>query len=245
MPHHASPPTLFIADLHLSAQRPQISQLFINFLHGAARQAEALYILGDLFEYWIGDDAPPAEHEHVLKKLRETAESGTAIYIMHGNRDFLLGDAFASATATQIIQDPTLIDLYGTPTLLMHGDTLCSDDTDYQKVRSTVRNPQWQQQFLSHTPAQRAALAAGYRDDSRKKTQSTENEIMDANPQAVVEAMQRHNATRLIHGHTHRPAIHDLQLKNGTAQRIVLGDWYKKGSVLICDAQGARLDDVE
>ena len=224
--------TLFISDLHLSEENPQILQLFSNFLRNEAQQAETLYILGDLFEVWLGDDAIPAFAETVISDLRQLTQQGVPVYLMVGNRDFLLGERFAELTGTKLLPDPSVIDLYGTQTLLMHGDTLCTDDTDYQAFRQQVRNPAWQEMFLAKSIEERIAIGKQARVESKARTQEKSEEIMDANPNEIVHVMREHGVTRLIHGHTHRPAIHSLQLNNQTAERIVLGDWYHQGSVL-------------
>jgi UDP-2,3-diacylglucosamine hydrolase len=227
--------TLFISDLHLDASRPRVIQLFAQFLQQHAGQIDALYILGDLFEAWIGDDAGAAAAP-VVGALRAFSQRGTPLFVMHGNRDFLLGSDFAHATNAALLPETHIIDLYGTRTLLMHGDTLCTDDTEYQNFRLMVRNPQWQQAFLAKPIAERIALAQQARSESRDKTKNTAEYIMDANPDAVVNAMCSHNVRHLIHGHTHRPAIHSLRIDGDAAYRYVLGDWYDHGSMLVCQA---------
>lgn len=231
---------LFISDLHLSPERPAITELFLNYIGGEARRAQALYILGDLFEVWLGDDDSQPEHQRIIAALRDLRDSGTEVYLMHGNRDFLLGEDFASASGCRLLPEACVIALGDTPTLLMHGDTLCTDDIDYQKFRQTVRNPQWQKQFLSLPFAERVRLAQGMRAESRLQTSIKPDYIMDVNHQAVEQAMLDHKVLRLIHGHTHRPAVHDFHLNGQPAQRIVLGDWYEQGSALWCDAEGCR-----
>ena len=233
--------TLFISDLHLSAERPGITHLFLEFLRNQAAEADALYILGDLFEVWIGDDASVPEHRTVIEGLRHLADSGTPVYVMHGNRDFLMAKGFEEASGCRIIPHPIIIDLHGVPTLLMHGDTLCTDDIEYQRFRAQVRDPARQQQFLSLPPEQRAAIAMDYRTQSREKSSQKPQEIMDVNPQAVENTMREHRVNRLIHGHTHRPATHEVTIDGKTARRIVLGDWYHQGSVLICNETGCHL----
>lgn len=232
----------FISDLHLSADRPAITELFLNFIGGEARRAQALYILGDLFEVWLGDDDKPPGHQRIIAALRGLKDSGTDIYLMHGNRDFLLGEGFASASGCRLLPEACVISLAGAPTLLMHGDTLCTDDGDYQKFRHMVRNPQWQKQFLSLPFAERMKLAQGMRAESRLQTSIKPNYIMDVNHQAVEQTMLDHKVLRLIHGHTHRPAVHDFQLNGQPAQRIVLGDWYEQGSALWCDAEACHTE---
>lgn len=236
--------TLFISDLHLDATRPVITELFLDFLRTDATQAEALYILGDLFEAWIGDDNPAPEHQTVITALHELNARGVALYFMHGNRDFLIGADFAAHSGCTLLTDPTLIDLYGTPTLLMHGDTLCTDDIDYQNFRRMVRDPHWQREVLAKPLAVRRQIAQAARAESAAHTAGTAYEIMDANHDAVLDALRSHHVTQLIHGHTHRPAIHDYELDGAPARRIVLGDWYEQGSVLRCDVNGCRLDSL-
>lgn len=235
--------TLFISDLHLSVERPEITQLFLEFLRNEATQADALYILGDLFEVWIGDDASVPEHRTVIEGLRHLVDSGTPVYVMHGNRDFLMAKGFEEASGCRIITDPTIISLHGETTLLMHGDTLCTDDVEYQHFRAQVRNPARQQQFLSLPPQQRAAIAMDYRTQSREKSSQKAQEIMDVNPQTVENTLREHGVNRLIHGHTHRPATHEITVDGKTTRRIVLGDWYHQGSVLTCSDTGCHLAD--
>jgi UDP-2,3-diacylglucosamine hydrolase len=225
-------PTLFISDLHLDETRPQIVELFTLFLARDARGADALYILGDLFESWIGDDDDAPLAARVADGLRALRDSGTPVYFMHGNRDFLLGERYAEHAEMTLLADPTVIDLAGERTLLMHGDTLCTDDIEYQKFRTLVRNPQWQRQFLAKPLAERRAFAAQARGESRKQTALKAAEIMDVNQAAVESAMRAHDVRRLIHGHTHRPATHRFDLGGPAAERIVLGDWYEQSSVL-------------
>jgi UDP-2,3-diacylglucosamine hydrolase len=224
--------TLFISDLHLDESRPHIVELFTQFLAGEARSADALYILGDLFESWIGDDDDAALAAHVAQSLRALRDNGVPIYFMHGNRDFLLAEDYATRSGMILLSDPTIIDLDGQPTLLMHGDTLCTDDLEYQKFRTLVRNSDWQRNFLAKPLPERRAFAAQARDESHKHTSVAKAEIMDVNSTAVTKAMRQSNVRRLIHGHTHRPATHTINLDGQIAERIVLGDWYEQGSVL-------------
>jgi len=225
-------PTFFISDLHLDDARPQITDLFVRFLGHEARGADALYILGDLFESWIGDDEDTLLAMRVADALRGLRDVGVPIYFMHGNRDFLLGASYAERSGMRLLADPTIIDLHGERTLLMHGDTLCTDDSEYQKFRTLVRNPTWQTQFLAKPLAERRAFAAQARGESRKRTAMKAAEIMDVNQNAVESAMRTHAVRRLIHGHTHRPATHRFDLDGQAAERIVLGDWYEQSSVL-------------
>jgi UDP-2,3-diacylglucosamine hydrolase len=234
--------TLFISDLHLSDERPAITALFLDFLRERAAGAAALYILGDLFEVWLGDDAVPPGYAPVLEGLQRLAGGGVPVYVMHGNRDFLLGGQFAHQSGCRLLPDPTVIDLDGEPTLLMHGDTLCTDDLEYQQFRARVRNPETQRQFLSLPPAQRQVVARQYRSESRERSRLKSEAIMDVNQGAVEAVLRRHGVQRLIHGHTHRPAVHRFELDGREAQRLVLGDWYQQGSVLICGGEGCRLE---
>ena len=224
--------TLFISDLHLDETRPHIVDLFTKFLAGEAREAAALYILGDLFESWIGDDGDSALALRVAAETRALRDSGVPVYFMHGNRDFLLGARYAARAGMTLLPDPTIIELEGERVLLMHGDTLCTDDIDYQKFRTLVRDPGWQRQFLAKSLSERRAFAAQARGESRKHTSKARPAIMDVNPAAVETMMRAHGVRRLIHGHTHRPATHQLNLDGNAAERIVLGDWYEQSSVL-------------
>ena len=236
--------TLFISDLHLDDQRPDITALFVEFLQGEARQAESLYILGDLFEFWIGDDALSDTAKQVADALQELSETGVPIRFMVGNRDFLLGEGYASMAGFQILQEPEVIELYGTPTLLMHGDVLCTDDVEYQLFREQVRNPAWQEAFLDQTIEQRLQMAQQARGASKEHMQSAKPSIMDVNREAVLATFQEHQVPRLIHGHTHRPDIHDYEIDGRNVQRIVLGDWYTQGSVLRVDEEGFQLEKL-
>ena len=238
------PCTLFISDLHLDPQRPGITRLFLDFIEKRGRSAERLYILGDLFEAWIGDDEDSALASAVCAGLRDCAGSGTPVYVMHGNRDFLLGSYFAAASGCTLLADPAVIDLYGQATLLMHGDRLCTDDTEYLAFRDMVREPQWQQAFLARPLAERRQIARQLRETSIERTQGKPESIMDVNQQTVVDTMERHAVQRLIHGHTHRPAVHELMVNGKPAQRLVLGDWYEQGSVLECTPEGCQLQSL-
>lgn len=241
--------TLFISDLHLDAERPHITDLFGRFLDGEARGADALYILGDLFEAWIGDDDPSDTATFVAERLRAVANAGTPVSFMHGNRDFLVGSDYARRAGMRILPDPSVIQLYGRPTLLMHGDTLCTDDVAYQQFRSQTRNPAWQAQFLSQPlPARIAfvqqARAASKAHQSGLASQGTMETITDVAPATVAETFQRFGIDTLIHGHTHRPAVHALDVDGRPRERIVLGDWYEQGSVLRVDHAGHRLETL-
>jgi UDP-2,3-diacylglucosamine hydrolase len=225
--------TLFIADLHLDASRPRITRLFEDFLAGdEARSADAVYILGDLVEAWIGDDDDAELPARIAAATHGLRDAGVPVYFMVGNRDFLLGEAFAQRAGFTMLDDGAVHDLYGRPTLLMHGDVLCTDDVAYQAVRRQVRTPEWKAQILAMPLDARRAFAAKAREDSRAHTGSTMETIMDVNAIAVADVMREAGVTRLIHGHTHRPAIHRFDLDGQPAERIVLGDWYEQGSVL-------------
>ncbi|SDB47657.1 UDP-2,3-diacylglucosamine hydrolase [Pseudidiomarina indica] len=227
--------TWFIADLHLSPARPDITALFQHFLEHQARHAEALYILGDLFDVWIGDDDTSDFATAVQAALRQLTQSGVPVCFMAGNRDFLIGKRFAQQTGVQILTEPTLIDLYGTPTLLLHGDTLCTDDVSYQRFRKVIRHPVVQRLLLCLPLRTRMSIAQRLRATSKTQQPLTEEQlkIMDANPQAVQNAFMQYQVRQMIHGHTHRPAIHQHSLPQGqVAERIVVGDWYTQGSLL-------------
>ena len=233
--------TLFISDLHLDDARPHIVETFERFCAGEARRADALYIPGDVFEAYIGDDDDAALNARVATALSAVADAGVPVRFIAGNRDFLLGGDYARRCGMEILADGTVIDLYGTPALILHGDVLCTDDVAYQAFRKEVRDPAWQRTFLSRPLAERRAFAAQARDASRAHTSSTDMAIMDVNPHAVETALREAGVARMIHGHTHRPAIHDFMLDGKPAQRIVLGDWYEQGSVLRLDRDAARL----
>lgn len=237
--------TLFISDLHLTADRPAITELFFDFLEREARRAQALYILGDFFEYWIGDDAlEQPEFRPIAERLHSLVVGGTPVGIMRGNRDFLLGERFAAETGCRLVEDPTVIDLYGTPVLLMHGDTLCTDDVEYMAVRRMTRSADWQREFLAKPASERDAIARGHRERSRQATARKAAEIMDVTQTAVAAAMRAHNVRHLIHGHTHRPGEHIFTLDGAPACRIVLGDWYRNGSVLRCTGANWTLAEL-
>lgn len=236
--------TLFISDLHLSQDRPEITQLFLRFLQGPARQAEALYILGDLFEVWLGDDMVLPDYQTAITELKTLSQT-VPLYIMHGNRDFLMREGFEAMTGSRLLGEEVVIDLYGVTTLLMHGDTLCTDDLAYQQFRAMVRNPQWQTELLTRTPAERLELARKYREISKTETQGKEAAIMDVNQGSVEQAMRKHHVQQLIHGHTHRPAMHEFKLNGQVAKRIVLADWYQTGGMLVCEAGSCRLATID
>ena len=236
--------TLFISDLHLCPTRPAINQTFFEFLRGPAAEAEALYILGDLFEYWAGDDDDDSFNASVLAALRVLGVSGVTLYLMHGNRDFLIGERFSAACGAKILPDPTLVNLYGTRTLLMHGDTLCTEDVGYQEFRTKVRNPQYQQKFLTRPLDARKAIIAGLRAETVEKKQLKSEAIMDVTPATVESVLREYNYPRLIHGHTHRPALHRHGVDGYECERWVLADWYTQGSYLRCDKAGCQASNL-
>jgi UDP-2,3-diacylglucosamine hydrolase len=235
---------LFISDLHLDAARPEIAAQFLEFLRSQANSAQALYILGDLFEAWIGDDDPDPQARQVVQALHALSARGVRCHVMHGNRDFLLGRRFCEATGAKLLQDGTLLELYGQRVLLMHGDTLCTDDHAYQRLRRIVRNPIVRFVLRNLSLKQRRALAQRMREGSKAHISSMESAqpyIMDVNPDAVVEALRSQRADVLVHGHTHRPAVHSVTVDGTARKRIVLGDWYEQGSVLRWSEAGFEL----
>ncbi|MEH6418747.1 UDP-2,3-diacylglucosamine diphosphatase [Pseudomonas sp. CGJS7] len=241
--------TLFISDLHLDAERPQITELFGRFVREDARGADALYILGDLFEAWVGDDDPSETGAFVARELKALADSGVPVLFIRGNRDFLLGQQYAERAGMRVLPDPAVISLYGRPVLIGHGDLLCTDDVAYQQFRAQTRHPLWQAQFLAQPLAARLAFAqqaraaskahqAGLKDAGRMET------ITDVAPATVAETFARYGIDTLIHGHTHRPAVHELQVGARACTRVVLGDWYEQGSVLRVDRDGMQLQSL-
>ncbi len=229
---------LFISDLHLMESRPDITEALFNFLARETADAQALYVLGDLFEVWLGDDHDTPFNREIIQAF---ASLPCPHYLMHGNRDFLLGDAFCQATGFQLLPDPVVHEIGGEPTLLMHGDSLCTRDEQYMQVRAMLRNPAVQADLLSKSLEERAAIATGARADSKAHTRETAMDIMDVTPEEVVRVMQEHTVRRLIHGHTHRPASHELDLAGQHARRIVLGDWDQLGWVLKIDDNSEAL----
>jgi UDP-2,3-diacylglucosamine hydrolase len=236
--------TLFVSDLHLDALEPAAGAQFIDFLNVRGASAEALYILGDLFESWVGDDDEDAHRALICEALRALSARGVPCYVMHGNRDFLLQQGFEQRTGTRLLADPVIIDLYGQNALLTHGDALCTADRPYQLLRGLVRAPEWQQRFLRLPLELRRGLAQQARDGSRRHTESTAREIMDVEPNAVVAAMRACGVQLLIHGHTHRPAVHEFELDGRPARRIVLGSWHFAGSCLSWQRDGFRLEEL-
>ncbi|TDF84747.1 UDP-2,3-diacylglucosamine diphosphatase [Pseudomonas sp. H9] len=232
---------LLISDLHLQEERPDITRAFLDLLDGRARHAEALYILGDFFEAWIGDDAMTPFQSEICQALRALSDSGTQVYLMHGNRDFLIGDAFCKAAGATLLADPSVVRLGGESVLLMHGDSLCTLDVGYMKMRRYLRNPVslW---ILRHLPlSTRQKLARKLRSESRAQVRMKANDIVDVTPDEVPRIMAEYGVRTLVHGHTHRPAIHKLMVDDQPARRIVLGDWDRQGWALQVDEQGFQL----
>lgn len=233
--------TLFTSDLHIDASSPAITRQFLSLVNGEAREAEALYILGDLFESWVGDDAADPQQAAVIEALKSLTDSGVPCFVMHGNRDFLLGTQFCAMSGARLLKDPMVATLYGEPVLVMHGDALCTDDRAYQRLRATVRDPGWQQQFLALSVAARRALAGAARVGSQAHTIALDYTIGDVNTSSVASVLRHAGTATLLHGHTHRPAIHALTVDGRACTRIVLGDWHTQGSLLRWDRGGPEL----
>ena len=236
--------TLFISDLHLEADRPEIGEQFLDFLDEEAADAEALYILGDFFEYWVGDDDPDEYYASIKRSLRAFTDSGVPVYFMHGNRDFMIGETFAEETGVTILPDPYSLDLFGKRVLLSHGDALCTDDTEYQKVRTMTRNPDWQAMILAKPLEERIAIAKQARARSQDRNKTLSESIVDVNADAVRQTISEYGVEILLHGHTHRPGIHGVEVDDRFAKRVVLGDWYDQGSVLRWDEDGLELSAI-
>jgi len=239
--------TLFISDLHLDGTRPDITAQFLEFLQREGRRAEALYILGDLFEAWIGDDDPDPGKRRVIQGLRAVSDAGVKTFLIHGNRDFLIGTRFCRETGMKLLDDGTVIDVYGRRVLLMHGDLLCIDDHAYQRLRRIVRNPLVQFTLRRLSLRQRQRLAERMREGSKEHIASMDvaaPEIMDVNQDEVRRTFERYGVDCIIHGHTHRPAVHEMQIDGKPAVRIVLGDWYEQGSVLRWNERGFELAEL-
>jgi UDP-2,3-diacylglucosamine hydrolase len=224
--------SLFVSDLHLDASAPWAIETFIEFVAAEARSGSALYILGDLFEAWVGDDQLNTATAPVLDALRALTGAGVRCYLLHGNRDFLIGAGFTRVTGVTLLPDPVVATIEGTPTMLTHGDLLCVDDHSYQELRSIVRQPHWQRRFLALPYATRAMLADEARAGSKAHTQRVAPDIMDVNPQAVIAAFRATDTRRMIHGHTHRPAVHKHDVDGKASERIVLDAWYERASYL-------------
>ena len=235
--------SIFVSDLHLSPERPHINQVFFDFTARTAPRAESVFILGDLFEYWVGDDdlADPF-NASVADALARLSGGGVRLRLLRGNRDVLLGEAFARRCGAELLSDPTLLELYGAQTLIMHGDTLCTDDLEYQKFRVYARDPANQRRFLSQPLPERRKQMMGMRAESEKHKQGTGMEIMDAAQPAVESVLREHGYPRLIHGHTHRPARHLHTVDGRRCERWVLNDWYQRGGYLYCDSGRCRAE---
>lgn len=235
---------LFISDLHLDSERPDSTREFLAFMERRARAAERLYILGDLFEAWIGDDDDDPSLEPILDSLAAVARGGTTCHFMHGNRDFLAGQRFAAITGYRLLGDYETVDLYGERVLLTHGDLLCTDDVRYMKLRATVRDPAWQREFLAKPLGERRKIASEMRAMSRTEVAAKREQIMDVNASTVAATMRKSGVRTLLHGHTHRPGIHHFDLDGRAATRIVLGAWYEQGSCLRWDESGFELETL-
>ena len=236
--------TLFISDLHLEADRPDIADQFLRFLETEALNADCLYILGDLFESWVGDDDPNEHYAWIKQALRKLTRKDVPVYFMHGNRDFMIGDDFAKETGVKILEDPTVIDIHGDTVLLSHGDAYCTDDIEYQAVRKMTRDPAWQAMMLEKSLEERLAFAAQARAASMARGGTMNEDIMDVNDDAIAGALREAGVSVMLHGHTHRPAVHELDIDGTPARRIVLGDWYEQGSVLRWDENGPVLQSM-
>ena len=236
---------LFISDLHLSFEKPEITRRFVTFLQHRAPQAQALYILGDLFDAWIGDDDPTPPNALIRKHFKQLTASGVSVYFLQGNRDFLLGNAFCAAAGINLLAETVVIDLFGTPTLLTHGDLLCTDDVPYQVFRTKAHSIEWQHNVLSKPLLLRLLVARWYRLRSYFHKRKKSQDIMDVNQQTVIDMMREHDCWRLIHGHTHRPACHDFVIDGKNAQRFVLAAWRKEaGEVLCWTAEGYKVEVI-
>ena len=233
--------TLFISDLHLEDSRPESTGWLMEFLQTEAVNADALYILGDLFEYWLGDDVPGQCGQQVAEALCRLDGAGVPVFFQHGNRDFLIRETYAEQARMKLLPEELVVDLYGEDVLLLHGDSMCTDDIPYQQFRSLVRDRKWQDDFLRKSPQERLQVAMQARDASAEHTANVSMEIMDVNQEQVVAALKRHQVSKMIHGHTHRPAMHSLSFDDVAAQRIVLGDWYSQPSVLRVSPSGYEL----
>ncbi len=228
---------VFISDLHLEENRPDISQLFLNFLSACTGHVDSLYILGDFFEVWIGDDNMTPFNLTILHALKKATQQHLKIFFIHGNRDFLIGKRFLRASGCKLLADESVIDLFGQPALLMHGDTLCTADEKYLRFRKKSRNWFLQKLFLLKSLEKRQAIAMNYRAKSKQHTSTMPDDIMDVTQAEVARVMQKHHVHSLIHGHTHRPGVNPFSLEDTLFTRTVLGAWHDNGSALICRGQ--------
>ena len=235
--------TIFLSDIHLCESRPSITDAFVSFLNKVTNEVDALYILGDLFEYWIGDDSN--QHENVIEALKKLTDRHIQVFLMHGNRDFLIGSAFEKKTGAVLLNDPILVEIFGKKILLCHGDTLCTDDIEYQSFRDKIRSESWKDEFLKKSLSERVSIANKFRKESELNKKKKSLEIMDVNLDEVNRTLIQFNYPDfLIHGHTHRPNQHSINLDGHQIQRIVLGDWYEQGSYLILNAHGIETHRV-
>ena len=237
--------TLFISDLHLDEKRPDISEHFHTFLEAKATKAEALYILGDLFESWIGDDDPNTHYKKIKEALKKVVNSGVPIFFMHGNRDFLIGNQFAQETDIQLLKDPHIMKLYGFKILLSHGDIYCTNDQQYQQKREVTRSSKWKSEILQKTLKERRIIAEQARLESLEHNKIISEEISDVTHSEIEQAFQNSGVQIMIHGHTHRPKIHSLIVNNKNVKRVVLGDWYDQGSMVKFNENGPDLITLE
>lgn len=237
--------TLLVSDLHLEDNRPDITRAFFHLLDQFEGKVARLFILGDFFEIWLGDDVLTKTAQQVAQRLQSFSTSGTEVFIMHGNRDFLIGSHYAASCGASLLADPATLNIAGRPCLLMHGDMLCIDDIEYMNFRKMVRNPAWQAAFLGKTVAERIAFGRQARSQSQQDTKNKSYEILDVNQDEVVRICSESNVPLLIHGHTHRPARHKVETDNGSCERIVLGDWHEKGWYILAGEHSLELNDFE
>ena len=236
--------TLFISDLHLEADRPDIADQFLRFLETEALNADALYILGDLFEFWVGDDDPNEHYAWIKQGLRKLTRKKIPVFFMHGNRDFMIGEDFAAETAITILADPHVLEIHGEKVLLSHGDAYCTDDIEYQTIRKMTRDPQWQAMMMTKSVEERQAFAEQARAASQAHGDNISQTIVDVNQTEIESAFREANVSLMLHGHTHRPAVHELEIDGRPVRRIVLGDWYEHGSIVRWDENGPVLSTM-
>tara|TARA_B100000900_G_scaffold372494_1_gene352447 strand:- start:1428 stop:2153 length:726 start_codon:yes stop_codon:yes gene_type:complete len=237
--------TVFLSDIHISDQHPEISKHLEEFLLEEGSKTDAIFVLGDLFEYWLGDDDPNPLFREIKQLLKRLSDKNISIFFIHGNRDFLIGESFAEETGCHILNDPHIIDLCDKRVLISHGDMFCTDDKEYQLFRNQTRDPAWKEFILSKSLSFREEFAKQARLESSKHISSNKNEIMDVNKDEILKMYEKYNVDIIIHGHTHRPAIHDVFFNGRNCQRIVLGDWYEQGSILKCDETGFDLIELD